>query len=156
MEQIYQKHHQSLLQLAYRITGNWDTAADVVQDVFLKLLKDDAVLRSIHSPQRWLKKAVVNRAKDHRRLLWQKLKTSIENWELWGGRFKSDFEEEDMLQHLLQRLTRRERTVLVLRDLEGYPVQEIAEMLNVAESTVRVLSKTARDKFARLYREEVL
>jgi len=155
LEQIYLKYHQQLLQLAFRITGEWEAAADVVQDVFLKLLKDKTPLSGVQSPERWLKKIVVNRALDHQRLLWQRLKRSLENWELPGVRFKSDYEERDQLQHLLRQLAPRERTVLVLRDLEGYKVNEIAAVLNIAESTVRVLSKTARDKFTRLYREEV-
>jgi RNA polymerase sigma-70 factor (ECF subfamily) len=155
LEEIYRTYNRQLLQLAYRITGNWEAAADVVQDVFLKLFKDETSLSGIQSPERWLKKIVVNQALDHKRLLWQRLKRYLENWELPGGPFKSDYEEQDLLQHILRRLTRRERTVLVLRDVEGYGVDEIAGMLNIKESTVRVLSKTARDKFAKLYREEI-
>ncbi len=153
LESLYRTYKDWLITLAYRLTGNWDLAADVVHDVFTRLLGEEIDLESIRSPKNWLVKSVVNRALDYKRLAWYRLRGYLEDWERWRTVFYNDFEERDTLDQALKQLTRRERVVLVLRDVEGYSVKEIASMLSVSESTVRVLSKTGRDKFIILYQK---
>jgi len=151
LEEIYRQYHQWLLWLAYRLTGNWDTAGDVVHDVFLKLVGKK---ETIHSVKSWLAKSVTNCALDYKRLAWFRLRGYLKDWERWPGVSRDSFAEQDAINHILKKLTPKERAVMVLRDMEGYPVKEIAETLHVAQATVRVLSKTGRDKFIRLYTEE--
>ncbi len=154
LEEIYRQHRKWLLTLAYRLTGNWDLAADAVHDVFAKLLSGDDNLQAVDSLKNLLAKSVCNRALDYKRLAWYRLKGYLEDWEQWQVVFQRSYEEKDCIARILKKLTVRERAVLVLRDMEGYPVCEIAQMLNIKESTARVLSKTGRDKFIRLYKDE--
>ncbi len=150
METLYRTYKNWLLSLAYRLTGNWDLAADVLHDVFTRFLAEQAKGAPIRSPKNWLAKSVTNRALDYKRLSWYRLRGFLEDWERWRTVFRNEYEEQDALEYLLKKLTPRERVVLVLRDMEGYSVHEISEMLDISESTVRVLSKTGRDKFIKL------
>ncbi len=151
METLYRTYKDWLLTLAYRLTGNWDLAADVVQDVFTRFLTEQTDTEQIRSAKNWLAKSVVNKALDYKRLAWYRLRGYLEDWERWRTVFRNDYDERDELEYFLKQLTRRERAVLVLRDMEGYSVHEIAKMLTISESTVRVLSKTGRDKLIVLY-----
>ena len=152
MEEIYRQYHEWLLRLAFRLTGNWDAAADVVHDVFLKLASQK---ETIHSVKSWLAKSVTNCALDYKRLAWFRLRGYLNDWERWQIVFRDPYEEQDIINRILKKLTPRERAVMVLRDMEGYSVSEIAEMLHIGESTVRVLSKTGRDKFIQFYTKEL-
>lgn len=152
MEEIYRQYHEWLLRLAYRLTGDWELAADVVHDVFAKLLSGAENLQAVNSVKNWLAKSVCNRALDYKRLAWFRLRGYLEDWERWQVIFQSPYEEKDSISRILKKLTVRECAVLALRDIEGYSVSEIAQMLNITESTTRVLSKTGRDKFMRLYK----
>jgi len=154
LEEIYRQYRKWLLTLAYRLTGNWDLAADAVHDVFAKLLSSEDCLKDVNSVKNWLAKSVCNRALDHKRLAWYRLRGLLEDWDSWNVLSQHSYEEKDLIARILKKLTARERAVLVLRDMEGYPVSEIAQILNINENTVRVLSKTGRDKFIRLYENE--
>lgn len=151
MEEIYRQYHQWLLRLTYRLTGSWDIAEDVVHDVFLKLARQNETVRSVKS---WLAKSVTNCALDYKRLAWFRLRGYLKDWEHWPAVFRDSYAERDAINHILKKLTPKERAVMVLRDMEGYPVKEIAEMLHLAPATVRVFSKNGRDKFVRLYLQE--
>ena len=155
MEELYRQYNEWLLKLAYRLTGDWELAADVVHDVFAKIISDGENFQNVNSAKNWLAKSVCNRALDYKRLAWYKLKGYLEDSERWQVVFQRSYEEQDAIARILKKLTAKERAVLVLRDKEGYSVKEIAAMLNIKENTVRVLSKTGRDKFISCYRKEI-
>ena len=56
-------------------------------------------------------------------------------------------EQQALLEEGLSRLTPRERTALVLRDIEGLPAEEVARRLNCGKATVRSHIANARVKF---------
>ncbi len=156
MEELYRTYREWLVTIAFRITGDWDLAADVVQDVFVALLKSQKEQPPILSPKAWLLTSTVHRALDVKKKAWYRLRNFLTDWQSWKLVFQQDAEQRDYIQHIIDRLTPRERTVLVLRDLEGYPVKEIAQMLKISEATVRSLSRNGREKFIRLYHQENL
>ena len=58
-------------------------------------------------------------------------------------------EKRAYLEEGLQLLTVRERTALILRDVEGLPAEEVAKRLNCSKATVRSHIANARIKFRR-------
>jgi len=67
----------------------------------------------------------------------------------------SDREREGILRTALQSLTERERTALVLRELEGLNTLEVAEIMGVAAATVRVQIMQARLKLRKLLERQL-
>ena len=59
---------------------------------------------------------------------------------------KPNSELTDLLQHSLSRLSEIQRSVLLLRDYEGYAYEEIAEITELTESQVKVYIYRARQK----------
>ena len=58
-------------------------------------------------------------------------------------------EHRAYLEEGLTCLTERERTALLLRDVEGIPAEEVAEQMNCSKATVRSHIANARIKFRR-------
>ncbi|MDR2039369.1 MAG: RNA polymerase sigma factor [Bacteroidales bacterium] len=133
-----------------------DEAEDVVQDVGIKLWERHKDLESLRSIEAYAMCAVKNRCLDYTRSpvnktseLTEAIHTPVEQTP-----YKST-EQADMaafVRKLIDRLPVQQQMTIRLRDVEGYELDEIAEILEMNEGTVRTNLSRARQKI----REELL
>lgn len=116
---------------------------DIVQDALERTLRQSS-LASLDNPYAYLCRVVLNLSSNHRRrlavrrrALWRLVKDDVD-----VPSYPSDVE-------MLLALSGRDRTILYLREVEGYKHAEIAELLGVSEATA---SKAAERALARLTR----
>src|SRR5437588_12816905 len=64
LEQIFREHHGLVFRTAYRITGNAGDAEDVLQTVFLRLLRRGPNTEALDNPESYLRRAAINAALD--------------------------------------------------------------------------------------------
>src|SRR5271157_5319047 len=64
LEQIFKDHHGLVFRAAYRVTGNADDAEDVLQTVFLRMVKREAGAQPVENMASFLHRAAVNAALD--------------------------------------------------------------------------------------------
>src|SRR6266540_4053307 len=64
LEKVFREHHPSVFRAAYRITGNVSDAEDVLQTVFLRLLRRDREAQAVENMGSFLHRAAVNAALD--------------------------------------------------------------------------------------------
>src|SRR5260370_17653150 len=64
LEEIFGEHHGLVLRAAYRVTGNPGDAEDVLQTVFLRMLKRDAGAEPVGNMPSFLHRSAVNAALD--------------------------------------------------------------------------------------------
>ena len=64
LEQIFREHHALVFRAAYRITGNPGDAEDILQTVFLRMLKRDAAAEPVGNMASFLHRSAVNAALD--------------------------------------------------------------------------------------------
>ena len=64
LERIFREHHAMVFRAAYRVTGNADDAEDVLQTVFLRMVKRDAGAEPVENMASFLHRAAVNAALD--------------------------------------------------------------------------------------------
>src|SRR5437899_11302533 len=64
LEQIFREHHAMVFRAAYRVTGNAGDAEDVLQTVFLRLVKRDPGADPVGNIASFLHRAAVNAALD--------------------------------------------------------------------------------------------
>src|SRR5690349_18333609 len=64
LERIFRENHGMVFRAAYRVTGNATDAEDVLQTVFLRLLKRDAAAEPVENLPSFLHRAAVNAALD--------------------------------------------------------------------------------------------
>lgn len=142
--------------LIYRIVGNVADAQDLTQEAFIKALQRQDQLKDIEKAAHWLSRIASNTAIDFLRRHGKVNFCEIENL-VEPLREPSESPEQIVLrsEHRayledgLQVLTVRERTALLLRDVEGLPAEEVAQRLNCSKATVRSHIANARIKFRR-------
>jgi RNA polymerase sigma-70 factor (ECF subfamily) len=143
--------------LTYRIVGNVDDAQDLTQEVFIKALQRQEQIRDLAKATHWLSRIATNTAIDFLRRHGRVTFCDIEDVPapLTASPLESPeamvlrTEREQYLEGGLQTLTERERTALLLRDVEDLPAEEVAAQLNCSKATVRSHIANARTKFRR-------
>ena len=134
-----------------------DAALDACQDTFVKVFRYIRRFRSGESFYRWLYRITVNTVYDHLRQRNPKWTVSMED----AGRERTEGVREpgvpmeqrvqsaDLLRKALSaldRLSRQERIVFVLRDLQQVPTEEVGRILGLSRITVRRHCMLARRK----------
>jgi RNA polymerase sigma factor (sigma-70 family) len=142
---VFERYQRAGYNLALRVLGDADAAADVVQDVFLRL--PDAVRRFRESAPfgAWLRRMVANACIDElRRRQWIDRETAVESLvEPAGSQDLAEVQAEAWA--LLRGLSPRARAVLVLHAVEGYTHAELAALFGQSESYSKsILSRTLR------------
>lgn len=157
LEQVILAHQDQVLRMALALLGDRDDAMDAAQEVLLRLCR---YLNRFDDERRllpWLYRMVVNVCHDMRRK--KRCGTTI-SLDADGDcealtnlasssdpQAEQEHEEARRMIHLaLETLTEKERTALVLRDIEGLPTREVARILGVTEGTVRSQISAARLK----------
>lgn len=143
--------------LVYRIVQNVDDAQDLTQEVFIKALQRQEQIRDLEKATHWLSRIATNTAIDFLRRHGRVSFCDIDDVPdpITASTTESPeaavlrTEREKYLESGLQTLTDRERTALLLRDVEGLPAEEVAAQLNCSKATVRSHIANARTKFRR-------
>ena len=148
-EQLVRQYERLVLVTALRMLGGMSDAQDASQEVFFKLYRN---LRKIEggSVSSWLYRVTVNVCHDLRRK--RAVAVSVEEAdEIPAGgsdphQASAEAERRRVLELSLRMLPEKERTALILRDLEGLSTGEVARVLGSSEATVRSQVSRARVK----------
>jgi len=147
LEQAFIDHKDLVFRTAYRITGNANDAEDVLQSVFLKLLRQGQ-LRDIRSIKAYLHRAAVNAALDLLRLKKDTQNVALEEEDGQNQPVSKDMrasdEVRDWLRHALGKLNPKWAEMFVLRFIEDYSNGEIATLLNTSSAVVAVVLHRTR------------
>lgn len=139
-------HGDTVYRLALCRLQNITDAEDVYQDVFLRLLGQDAADWDVERTKAWLIRATLNRCADlHRfRLRWPTLPLEEVADTAVVGR------EESVLWEAVGQLPEKLRVPIHLHYGEGYSTEEIAALLSVPAATIRTRLHRARGKLKEL------
>lgn len=138
----YDRYGRAVYGLALGIVGNPDDAADVMQDVFLKLPKAAKRYRGEAPFGAWLRRLASNATIDLLRSRRRLVSLDAAEEELAETAAPGDAVEA---QALLERLTPTARMVLLLHVVEGYTHVELAELFRQSESFSKsILSRSLR------------
>lgn len=125
--------------LAYALSGDWHTAEDLVQASFIKLYRHWRRVRT-GTTDAYLRKIVVNTFLSHRRRY--RREASVPDVPDRAAPAANGQGVDVDLGRALAALPPRQRAMVALRFLDDMSVIEVAELLGVAEGTVK--SQTAR------------
>ncbi len=152
-----ESHARRMFRLIYRIVRSVPDAQDLTHDALLKALRRQDQLRDSRKTAQWLNRIAVNTALDFMR---RKARVGFDELVRIPPATTESPEHGAMrgetrawLNEGLKRLSLRERTALMLRDVEQFPAGEVAKMMGCSPATVRSHIANARVKFRR-YREE--
>jgi len=141
-----------LFRVAYHLTGQYEEAEDVVQEVYLKVWEMRNQLEKYKSVEGLLVTMTRNRCLDGLRKK-KKNKTFLLKPEIFHRTVSYNLQEQNEVQDLAYRvqkmmleLPEQQRTIIHLRDVEGYGFNEIAEMTGFDGNYIRVNLSRARKK----------
>jgi RNA polymerase sigma-70 factor (ECF subfamily) len=158
------RYQDRILNTCWRMCGNLEDARDLTQEAFLHALRGLGSFDRRAGFYTWLFRIAVNLALSHRRKAVRRPKLSLHDGE---GQFTGDQqgmrlvgrvsddspdpastlsrrERERIVMEMLDELDDDHRSVLVLRDIEGFDYQQIADILEVAVGTVKSRIHRAR------------
>ncbi|HMQ55243.1 MAG TPA: sigma-70 family RNA polymerase sigma factor [Anaerolineae bacterium] len=164
-------YQSTAFNVAYRVVGSSDAAADACQDAFIKAYKSIQQYQG-GSFKSWLLRIVTNTCYDHLRYSKRRPATSLENLadnpEEHNTKLVSESEppEEqllrgelgDLIQVGINQLPEDQRVIVVLSDIQGLSYQEIAEIIDQPLGTVKSRLSRGRSRLRDflLKRQELL
>ncbi len=147
--------HQPIYGLVYRIVNDPSDAADVTQDVFLKVFRGMKHFHGESSLKTWIYRIALHEAANRRRWWFRHKAQETPIDPIASGEFEYSGEERLVdpgespfekfahtevraaVEQALQQVPEPYRTALVLRDLEDMSYEEIAEVLAISLGTVK-------------------
>ncbi|KJS20081.1 MAG: hypothetical protein VR72_16125 [Clostridiaceae bacterium BRH_c20a] len=158
-EELVARYERRVYSIAFRFMGNQEDASDLAQEAFLKAYQAIKNFRQEASFSTWICRIVSNVCRDQLRKAKRTIQTSLDE-EVWleegtvtkqvkdhAPTTEQVYERKELkeyLQGLINNLNPEYRMVVVLRDIQGYSYEEIAEMLNCSLGTVKSRLNRAR------------
>lgn len=152
-ETLFRDHYEFIHRTAYRVTGNFADAEDVIQTLFLRLCRRELPSEISANPRGYLYRAAVNIALDvirtRRRHPADNDDQGLGNLAAVAPMSRGEEELQDQLRRALADLKPAAAEILILRHVHGYADFEIAKLLGLSRSAVAVSLFRSRLKLKR-------
>ncbi|MER2128582.1 sigma-70 family RNA polymerase sigma factor [Solibacillus sp.] len=152
LKEVMNAYGEYCIRVAYLYVKDWAAAEEIVQDVFLAYYKQHHQFAGRSSLKTYLVKITVHKSHDY-----------LRSWKRKVGLFmpskagtpsveaiKIQQEQQTELLAALLQLPIKYREVLLLHYYDDYKIREIADILQVSESTVKTRLVRGRDKLKTL------
>jgi RNA polymerase sigma factor (sigma-70 family) len=134
----------------FRLVKNHEDTNDIVQDVFEKLWINRADVE-VEKVKAWLFTTAYNLSLNFlKKKKPQYLDDAYYNEPFVNGR---SFEVRDTLDKVMEFLPPIQKSIILLRDMEGYAYEEIAEILHLSESQVKVYLFRGRQRVKNILKD---
>jgi RNA polymerase sigma-70 factor (ECF subfamily) len=151
-EILLQRHQKATFNLVYRLLGDYDEAAEVAQEVFLSAYKSIRQFRGDANFSTWLYRIAFNHASTRRKSLniAQQRHLPLDGIEIIGdgvvdpAKSLEQKEIQERVQQALNGLDHDDAIIILLRDLQDVPYEEVAQMLDVPVGIVKSRLHRAR------------
>jgi len=162
-ETLVRRHQKRMLNIAYRIIGNYEEACEIVQDAFISAYKNIRGFKREAKFSTWLYTIVINHSRNRLKQLrsrrYREAYSKNNPIPTPDGEIQGDppsnapsaldrLEARDVQQKVqgcINALDAEFREVIILRDIQGFSYDEISAMLKVPEGTVKSRLFRARE-----------
>lgn len=172
-EQLLERYHNALIRVAMAYVSRSVIAEEVVQEVWLSVLQNLDKFEGRSSLKTWIFRILINRAKsrgvrESRSIPFSALRSrddgssepsvdadrfdpanhewlvAPQSWETVPEEHFLAGETRSYIQRAIDALPPNQRTVITLRDVDGWSSEEVCRLLNISEANQRVLLHRAR------------
>ena len=142
-DNIYEEYFDRVYYKVLSVVKNDDDAEDICQETFISVYKNLSKFREESNIYTWIYRIAINKTYD----FFKKRKIEFEiNDDVLFLPEDINFDTKVIRQEKLKLISEKEREIVILKDIYGYKLKEIAEMKNMNLSTVKsVYYKALKD-----------
>lgn len=142
-DNIYEEYFDRVYYKVLSVVKNNDDAEDICQETFISVYKNLSKFREESNIYTWIYRIAINKTYD----FFKKRKLEFEiNDEVLSLPEDINFDAKVILEEKLKLISEKEKEIVILKDIYGYKLKEIAEIKNMNLSTVKsVYYKALRD-----------
>ena len=168
-EQLVLEHQKKVYNIAFRIVGNIEDSMDITQEVFIRVYKSISGFSGESKISTWIYKITSNLCLDflrkHKNLGTNisidgaykdensDLKLQIEDKALKPDEKVETLLMQDAVRNAINELEISHKTIIILRDINGFSYNEIAEILDCSVGTVKSRISRARKNLKKILNE---
>jgi len=163
-EELLRRHQRPVLNFIYRYVGNRPTAEDLVQDVFMRIIRRAGSYKREAKFTTWLYTIARNICIDHSRRMQHRRTASLDHPVRAGGEDRRTLGESiastdaatdrramgreigEQIKAAVGHLAEDQREVFLMREYLGLPFKEIAEIVGIPENTAKSRMRYALEK----------
>ncbi len=160
---IVERFQAKVFSIIYGILRNRNDAEDIAQQVFAKVYFSLPNFDFRSSLLTWIYKITVNECYDYlrkkkvRKLVYESDFSEEESQRIQNSEASTDSEpliderlaQRDLVMKLLEKVSEEDRNLILLKEVEGHSVEELAEMTGMNENTIKVKLFRARQKLVK-------
>ena len=142
-DNIYEEYFDRVYYKVLSVVKNDDDAEDICQETFISVYKNLSKFREESNIYTWIYRIAINKTYD----FFKKRKLEFEiNDEVLSLPEDINFDTKVILEEKLKLISEKEKEIVILKDIYGYKLKEIAEIKNMNLSTVKsVYYKALKD-----------
>lgn len=151
INELMERYCDNLFAAAFNVCRNAADADDVVQETFLQYYLTKKEFENEQHIRAWLIRVAVNKAKNASLSFWRQNKVPLEEY---MDSLAFETPEDEALFETVMELPQKYRIVIHLYYYEDYSIREIAKMLNLTESNVKVRLSRGRRLLKEVLKED--
>ena len=151
VQELMERYQNNLFAAAFNVCKSKEDAEDVVQDTFLQYHMNKKQFENEQHIRAWLFRVAINKAKNCNHTFWRKNKLSLEDY---METLTFETPESENLFETVMKLPEKYRIVIHLFYYEDYAIREIAEILHLSESNVKIRLSRGRALLRQTLKEE--
>ncbi|MCK5155689.1 MAG: RNA polymerase sigma factor [Spirochaetales bacterium] len=159
-KQVYKEVFPVIMRVAYHVTYNMDASEDICQEAFIRFFDRGLIFPSIDEAKYWLIRVTKNlsinyvKRKGREKVAVDKIKKQHLPAAKTGEETVIGNETCEMVRQAIQQIPEKLRAVLVLKEYSDLNYKEIANILNITESNVKVRVHRAKLQLEKLLTQE--
>jgi RNA polymerase sigma-70 factor (ECF subfamily) len=161
--EIVDRYQAKVFSIIYGILRNRNDAEDIAQQVFAKIYFSIKNFDFRSSLLTWIYKITVNECYDYlrkkrvRKLVYESDFSSEDSLRMENSEPATDqapavdhrLAQHDLIIKLLSKISEEDRSLILMKEVEGHSVEELAEMTGMNENTIKVKLFRARQKLVK-------
>ncbi len=151
VEELAERYRDNLFAAAFNVCKNAADADDIVQETFLQYYVAKKEFESEQHIRAWLLRVAINKAKNVTRSFWRQNKVPLEEY---METLAFETPQEETLFETVMQLPEKYRIVIHLYYYEDYLVSEIAEVLKLTQSNVKIRLSRGRKLLKQALKED--
>lgn len=151
LQELVDKYRNNLYAVAFNVCKNAEDAEDVVQDTFIQYYSTGKQFETEQHVRAWLIRVAINKAKNINSSFWRKNKVSLEEY---METLIFETKESAELFETVMKLPEKYRIAIHLFYYEDYTTSEIADILKISVSNVKVRLSRGRSLLKETLKEE--